>query len=319
MSVGEKLRRERVRTGIDLDTLARDTRIAKRYLEAIEADDSSGCPGQFFYRSFVRQYASCLGLDPAEIEREIGAPEPVVVSMPRPAAPQDDEFPLRAPDPIIRASNRVSFGGGMRLWASILAFVAVVVACSALYASWRHRETSAVEQQLAVPNPKLETPVSQQTQPTATPTPVPVAPEPVQGGGTGAVQTPSTATAAPPDAKTAADTKSAQEAVAKRTEPAAGSPGTSPAVNTASPDDKVVVSVSAKEPAWVALSSDGKAVYSGTLDAAQTKTVGGKEQARMRVGNAGGVEVTLTENPSGRSVRAVRCASLCSLPPGTRL
>src|SRR4051812_22699393 len=212
MSVGEKLRRERVRTGIDLDTLARDTRIAKRYLEAIEADDPSGCPGQFFYRSFVRQYASYLGLDAAEIEREIGAPEPVVVSMPRPAPPQDDEFPLRAPDPIIRASNRMSFGGGMRLWASVLAFVAVVVACSALYASWRHRETSAVEQQVAAPNPKPGTPVSQQTPPTAPPTAAPAGPEPAQGGGTAAVQTSGTETAASPHTKTATVTKSAQEA-----------------------------------------------------------------------------------------------------------
>ena len=220
MSVGEKLRRERVRTGIDLDTLARDTRIAKRYLEAIEADDPSGCPGQFFYRSFVRQYASYLGLDASEIEREIGAPEPVVVSMPRPAPPQHDEFPLRAPDPIIRASNRLSFGGGMRLWASVLAFVAVVVACSALYASWRHREAGAVEQ-VAAPNPKTETRVSQ-TPPTATPAPVPVAPEPAQGGGTGAVQTSGTDAATPPDAKTAADTRSRRKPWRSRPNPRPG-------------------------------------------------------------------------------------------------
>jgi cytoskeleton protein RodZ len=186
----------------------------------------------------------------------------------------------------------------MRLWASVLAFVAVVVACSALYASWRHRETAAVEQPVAASNPKPETPVSQQTPPTAPPTAAPV-PEPAQGGGTAAVQTSGTEAAAPPDAKTAADKKSVQEAVAKPPESAPGSPGASPAVNPASADDKVVVSVSAKEPAWVALSSDGKTVYSGTLDAAQTKTVGGKEQARMRVGNAGGVEVTFNGKPVG--------------------
>jgi len=84
-------------------------------------------------------------------------------------------------------------------------------------------------------------------------------------------------------------------------------------------DDKVVVSVSAKEPAWVALSSDGKTVYSGTLDAAQSKTVGGKEQARMRVGNAGGVDVTFNGKPVGPIGPRGQCASLCSLPPGTRL
>jgi hypothetical protein len=41
------------------------------------------------------------------------------------------------------------------------------------------------------------------------------------------------------------------------------------------------------------VSSDGKPVFSGILEANQTKSVGGKQFAKMRVGNAAGLEVRL--------------------------
>jgi hypothetical protein len=41
------------------------------------------------------------------------------------------------------------------------------------------------------------------------------------------------------------------------------------------------------------VSSDGKPVFSGILQANQSKSVGGKQFAKMRVGNAAGLEVRL--------------------------
>src|SRR5207237_56183 len=67
-SVGEKLRRERIDHGIDLATLSSLTRISQRYLQAIETGNIDELPSGFFYRSFVRQYASALGLDTGEME-----------------------------------------------------------------------------------------------------------------------------------------------------------------------------------------------------------------------------------------------------------
>ncbi len=49
----------------------------------------------------------------------------------------------------------------------------------------------------------------------------------------------------------------------------------------------------AHEATWLSVSSDGKPVFSGILQANQTKTVGGKQFAKMRVGNAAGLEVRL--------------------------
>ena len=49
----------------------------------------------------------------------------------------------------------------------------------------------------------------------------------------------------------------------------------------------------AHEATWLSVSSDGKPVFSGILEANQTKSVGGKQFAKMRVGNAAGLEVRL--------------------------
>ena len=58
-------------------------------------------------------------------------------------------------------------------------------------------------------------------------------------------------------------------------------------------DYKVMLDLVAHEATWLSVSSDGKPVFSGILQANQTKTVGGKQFAKMRVGNAAGIEVRL--------------------------
>jgi hypothetical protein len=59
------------------------------------------------------------------------------------------------------------------------------------------------------------------------------------------------------------------------------------------PAYKVMLDLLAHEATWVSVSSDGKPVFSGILQPNQSKTVGGKESAKMRIGNAAGVEVRL--------------------------
>jgi cytoskeletal protein RodZ len=66
-----------------------------------------------------------------------------------------------------------------------------------------------------------------------------------------------------------------------------------PASEPAPPGYKVMLDLLAHEATWVAVSSDGKPVFSGILQPNQSKTVGGKESAKMRVGNAAGIEVRL--------------------------
>jgi cytoskeleton protein RodZ len=55
----------------------------------------------------------------------------------------------------------------------------------------------------------------------------------------------------------------------------------------------VLLDLLAREETWLSVSSDGKPVFSGILAVNQSKTVEGKEYAKMRVGNAAGLEVRL--------------------------
>jgi cytoskeletal protein RodZ len=55
----------------------------------------------------------------------------------------------------------------------------------------------------------------------------------------------------------------------------------------------VLLDLLAHEETWLSVSSDGKPVFSGILAANQSKMVEGKEYAKMRVGNAAGLEVRL--------------------------
>jgi cytoskeleton protein RodZ len=53
----------------------------------------------------------------------------------------------------------------------------------------------------------------------------------------------------------------------------------------------VVLNLSATERTWLSITSEGKEVFSGILQPSQTKTLTGLEGARMKVGNAGGIEI----------------------------
>jgi cytoskeleton protein RodZ len=76
---------------------------------------------------------------------------------------------------------------------------------------------------------------------------------------------------------------------AEQSQPPAPVPAEQPATQTS----KVLLDLMAHEETWLSVSSDGKPVFSGILAANQSKTVEGKEYAKMRVGNAAGLEVRL--------------------------
>jgi len=72
----------------------------------------------------------------------------------------------------------------------------------------------------------------------------------------------------------------------------APSPAAAPVTPVAS-DAKVLLDLMAREETWLSVSSDGKPVFQGLLQPNQSKTVEGKQFAKLRVGNAGGLEVRL--------------------------
>jgi flagellar biosynthesis protein FlhG len=67
---GARLRRNRLQRGIDLDQIARVTKVNPTYLRFIEEDHFEDLPASVYVRGFVTAYARCLGLDPARVVPE---------------------------------------------------------------------------------------------------------------------------------------------------------------------------------------------------------------------------------------------------------
>jgi cytoskeleton protein RodZ len=65
--LGARLKRAREARGVSLRELATRTKISIGSLESMERNDFSRLPGGIFGRSFMRSYASEVGLDPDEI------------------------------------------------------------------------------------------------------------------------------------------------------------------------------------------------------------------------------------------------------------
>jgi cytoskeletal protein RodZ len=184
-SLGAKLRLERERQKLALEKIADDTRISYRYLEAIEADDQSSLPGDFFYRAFVRQYSKYLGWNPDEIEQQIN----LVSSIPT-SEPGVSNVSPAAPDPQINALRETLKGlpmrppqddGTPRTW---LVFAALVILACSGYFAWRNfkPETSATTTaaSVAAPPPVLA----------STPEPVKQDPAPVTSAAVAATTPP---------------------------------------------------------------------------------------------------------------------------------
>jgi flagellar biosynthesis protein FlhG len=82
---GARLRRNRLQRGVELEQIARITKVNPTYLRFIEEDRYESLPASVYVRGFVTAYARCLGLAPARVvtdymERyEAGRP-PVEVS-----------------------------------------------------------------------------------------------------------------------------------------------------------------------------------------------------------------------------------------------
>lgn len=92
LGIGDTLKRERVEKGLTIDDISRATRIAPRYLEAIETGDHSSLPGLVFTRGWVRQYALALNLNP----------DPLLTGLPK---PDETQAPLPAPPANPRRSS----------------------------------------------------------------------------------------------------------------------------------------------------------------------------------------------------------------------
>jgi len=140
---GLRLRQERERRKISLDSIAATTKVNVALYEGLERDDVSRWPSGIFRRSFVRAYATAIGLDPDAVVREF------LERFPEPEQPQPIEAAVteakRESTPEVRPALRLkvadtawTFAGGQVLsalqgrWAAVSVDAAVIVVTGAL-------------------------------------------------------------------------------------------------------------------------------------------------------------------------------------------
>src|SRR4051794_19157347 len=161
MSVGDTLRRERVKRNLDLEQISRELKISSRFLQAIEDERFEKLPGGVFAKAFVRQYSRLLGLNEDELASQVDQMlEPVI---PETAEPARQIKTGLAPIQVPRMEEWQSVGDhGPRVSGSLSAaimLVLVLLVCSGVYA-WLQRPRNPVS---AHNNPASTT----QTQPAA--------------------------------------------------------------------------------------------------------------------------------------------------------
>jgi cytoskeleton protein RodZ len=292
-TVGDTLRRERIKRNLQLDQISKELKISPRFLEAIEDERFEKLPGGVFAKAFVRQYGRLLGLNEDELASQLDQ-----MLEPPPDITTETTHPTRtglAPIQMPRMEEWKSVGDRRVTWSGPLSaaimVVLVMLVCSGVYA-WMQRQHSPVVARSTSPAPVQPQPVQQQAQTTAAPSPAaqPAAQPASQSDGSPAVETPVAASPAPVQ-----QPQGANRAVESPQTPPAQTAETTPAAPN--PDATVRVEITATEPVWVLARSDGKFAFTGTMDANSKRSVDGVKDVVLRIGNAGGVTITLNGQP----------------------
>src|SRR5262249_21757608 len=119
---------------------------------------------------------------------------------------------------------------------------------------------------------------------------------------------PPAGTATPPSTPAAAPTQQTPEqkpndqkaAVQKPAEPmTAEQKPVVPGALAPNPNATVHVEIKADEAVWVSAKADGKYLFSATMEPRASRTVDGAKEVTVRLGNAGGVTISLNGKPIG--------------------
>ncbi len=150
IGIGERLRQAREAKGLSLDEVASQTRIPIRHLQHIEKEEWDALPAITYCIGFVRSYANTVGLDGAEMGRELRDR----LGGLRTRAPAAEYYQPADPARVPPRS--------LALIAAVVAVVAIIV-----YAIWRNSLNDAEDPAAAVtlPVPQAQAPQTQQAGP----------------------------------------------------------------------------------------------------------------------------------------------------------
>ena len=149
-SLGARLRQAREARGISLRELSDQTRIARRYLEAIEADDHKELPGGIFNRSFIKAYARAVGFNETEAVN-------AYTEVARAHGEAPDELPTS------RQSSRIYMDGDTArspVITALLSFVILAIISLGIYAGLHYYQRRNADLSAAPPQPGATAPAA---------------------------------------------------------------------------------------------------------------------------------------------------------------
>jgi cytoskeleton protein RodZ len=302
ISVGDTLRRERIKRNLQLEQISKELKISPRFLEAIEDERFEKLPGGVFAKAFVRQYGRLLGLNEEELASQLDQmlEPPADLAIENPQVVKAGLAPVQMP----RMEEWQSVGDRRVTWSGPLSAAIVVVLvmliCSGVYA-WIQRQHNPVVAHNSVPaSVPASVPVPAQQAPPEpqTAAPPPTTPPATETPATQPTEPPAAAVSPAPVQQPQSDTAAAETA---KNQPAQAQPAQTQAENTPppapNPNAPVRIEITATEPVWILARTDGKFAFTGTMDANTQRTVDASKEIILRLGNAGGVTITLNGQP----------------------
>jgi cytoskeleton protein RodZ len=279
-SFGEKLKLEREKRKITLEQISNSTKIGTRMLQALEEDRFNQLPGGIFNKGFVRAYARFVGLDEdqtvADYLEASGDAPPVSTEI----APQEDGARENAEN-LRRLEASDDYPARHLPWGL---FAAVLLVIALALSLWSHRRREQARQSVRPAPTAAATQLSGEASRGAS----------GDESGAGSPSPASPATGSP----TAGSTPSVQPASASSGKassiapkiPQDLAPQNLSAASPAATPGEFTVLIQTREESWISITADGKSAPSELLATGSQRTIRGRKEVIVKVGNAGGVD-----------------------------
>jgi cytoskeleton protein RodZ len=279
-TAGALLREAREATGMSIDAVAQQLKLAPRQVLALEDGDFAHLPGRTFVRGFMRNYARLVHIDP----------DAVLGAVPASAAPLLDAPALHETGhtmgelPTTEAPRH-----GWTRWAIPLTLVAIIGATAAW--EWMHPSGETLRSAVKPPPSSERTAAPRAPEVIGTPLPNPVATTSTAAEAPAAAQPSSAAPVAPtpPPAATANEAASSAALAAPPAEPVA-----IPVPVAATPaTNELPLTLSFRDYSWTLIKDrSGRVLLSRMNPGRTTQSISGTPPLDVVIGNAADVTIT---------------------------
>jgi cytoskeleton protein RodZ len=275
MTLGAYLKSEREARAISLETVARETKLGIRMLQAIEADRFDQLPEGMFRNAFIKTYAKQIGLDGEKVLRDFHLLPSNTVLLQQIAKQAESQERLNR----WKSGVKIVLGGLV-----ILALIGYLIHKMNTGKSSPAGTPAVVSSQPAGNAPQVTTlppapPPKSDEQTSATPASAPfqnpAGPQNSGGGGTGSN----------PQLKVLGE-------LAKKPEPAPVS-ASSPAGEATVRSSGLSLNVTITEKAWISVVSGDRTLFSGLLHQQDSKSFPLDQPLKITIGNAGGIQLSV--------------------------